>query len=314
MELVVAHESPEMHLLRRPGELLDLGLVLFILFPLFFKAALPLFEKEAVVAAVKLGFPVHQLDAALGHHVEKVTVMTDGEDGPLEVQQIVFQPFHGVEIQMVRRLVEQQDLRVLKDQTGKIQTGFLSAGEAFKALRPHLGTDLKPVGHTVYGDVRFITPEALIIRSEAVVLREQGGGTVVFHLFRQLFHPFPDGVDMTEGILEHVLGGPALRINRQLGNEAETLGGGDADLALIVVQRTGQNAEERRLAAAVGTEDPDTLTRFHLETEPVKNIVPDFEGFDQGGHGDVDHRSVLHIRAAPHGGLQNGICDRGSYG
>ena len=49
MELVVAHEGPEMHLLGGPGELLYLGLVLLVFLQLLLKAALPLLDVKAVV-------------------------------------------------------------------------------------------------------------------------------------------------------------------------------------------------------------------------------------------------------------------------
>ena len=57
VELVIAHEGPQMHLLRGAGKLFDLGLILFVLPAFFLETPLTLFQEEAVVAAVELRFP-----------------------------------------------------------------------------------------------------------------------------------------------------------------------------------------------------------------------------------------------------------------
>ena len=104
-----------MQLFRRALQLLDLGPVLFILPELFLKAALPLENEKAVIAAVKLGPAVHDLDAALRDDVEKIAVVADRKHRALEVQDIILQPFGGVQVKVVGRLVEQQDVRILQD-------------------------------------------------------------------------------------------------------------------------------------------------------------------------------------------------------
>ena len=75
MQLIVAHERPQMHLLGSAGELLYLGLILFIFPELFLKALLPLDNIKAVSAAVKLGLALAYLNAALSCLVYKIAVM-----------------------------------------------------------------------------------------------------------------------------------------------------------------------------------------------------------------------------------------------
>ena len=85
MQLIIAHERPQMHLLGGAGELLDLGLILFVLSELFLKALLPLDDIESVSAAVKLRFAVAYLDSALGDLVAKISVVAYKQNGSLEV-------------------------------------------------------------------------------------------------------------------------------------------------------------------------------------------------------------------------------------
>ena len=85
MQLLITHERPKVHLFGSSRELLDLGLILFVLSELFLKALLPLDDIEAVSAAVKLRFAVAYLDAALGDLVDKISVVAYKQNGSLEV-------------------------------------------------------------------------------------------------------------------------------------------------------------------------------------------------------------------------------------
>ena len=111
--LVHALEGKHTQLLGALFQLCDLGLLLFVLAHLFEIPPLLFHRVEAVVAAVELSLAVKHLDHARDGAVQKVAVMRDGDDRPLEGRQILLQPFDGVQVQMVRRLVEQQDIRIL---------------------------------------------------------------------------------------------------------------------------------------------------------------------------------------------------------
>ena len=60
------------------------------------------------VAGIGQQLATVQLDDAGGHVVQKGTVVGDGDDGALEIDQQALQPFDGIQVQMVGRLVEQQ--------------------------------------------------------------------------------------------------------------------------------------------------------------------------------------------------------------
>ena len=55
--------------------------------------------------------------------------MGDNDHGALIIQQVVLQPLDRIEIQMVDRLIEQENVRRLKEQLAECHPGFLSAGK-----------------------------------------------------------------------------------------------------------------------------------------------------------------------------------------
>ena len=116
MQLVRAHERPQMQIVRRLLQMGDLFLILFILLSQLFIPALLFLGIERIVAVIKLRLAVDDLNDALRDLIEKPAVVRYGEDCALEVQQIVLQPFGGVHVEMVRRLVEQKNVRILQNE------------------------------------------------------------------------------------------------------------------------------------------------------------------------------------------------------
>ena len=64
------------------------------------------------VAGVGVELAPVQFHDAGGHPVQEAAVMGDGDDAALERDQQVFQPFDGVQVQMVGGLVQQQHVRL----------------------------------------------------------------------------------------------------------------------------------------------------------------------------------------------------------
>ena len=287
MQLVRPHEGPEVHLLRRAGELLDLGLILLVLLQLFLKAALPLCDIEAVVAAVELRLPVGDLNAALHHTIQEPAVVADGQHRALVVQIVILQPLRGPQIQVVGRLVQQQDIRVLQDEAPQVYPGLLPAGEGGKELLPLGRRDLQAVCHPVAVDLHAVAAKA------PVVVGEQGGGAVVLHELGELLHAAAHVGKPRLGGTQHVLYRPVRGEHRNLGDEADAPPRGDADLPLVIIQRAGENAEERGLAAAVGAKNAHPLPGIHGKGEPVQNVIADLKGLYETGYGDFSHIRYL---------------------
>ena len=273
MELVVAHEGPQVELVRRLLELGDLGLLLLVLPELFLVAALLLLHIEAVVAGVELGPAVLQLHHPLDHLVQEPAVVGDGEDGALEAAQVVLQPLGGPEVQVVGGLIQQEDVGVLQNEAAQVHPGLLPAGEVGKGPRPHGGGDVQAVADLVQGSLGVVAAPGLKGGGEGVVPLEQGGvalsgghpGGEGLHL---LFH-VPEPV---EGSAEDGLHRVARRIDGDLGDEPHPLAGGDGDLALVGLQLPGEDAEEGGLARPVLSQQAHPLPGVHLKGQAVQNF------------------------------------------
>ena len=295
MELVVAHERPEVHLLRRAGELLYLGLILFVFFQLFLEAVLPLLNVEAVVSAVELRLALTYLDTALDHSVEKEAVVADGQHRPLKAQEIILEPFRRVQVEMVGRLVEQEDVRIFEYEAGEIDAGLFPAGEAVKGLLAHGGRDVEAVCDAVHVGLHVVAAEPPEVVLKSVVLREKGGGLVMLHFPRKLVDTRAYAVQLPVGVAQDVLGRPAVGVDGYLGDEADTLARRGHHLALVIAERAREYAEKRGLAAAVMAEYAHALAGVDRKAQPVKYVFPYFKGFYKLVYRYVYHRMLLGV-------------------
>ena len=92
--------------------------------------ALGLLPAVRRVAAGVRGQPaVLEVDDLLGDAVQETPVVRDDEIGPARAREVVLQELDGVEVEMVRRLVEQQDVGVRQDRAGEHRAVLLAARE-----------------------------------------------------------------------------------------------------------------------------------------------------------------------------------------
>ena len=259
VQLVVAHEGPEVQLCRRLRELLELGLILLVFFELLIKAALPLDDVKAVVAAVEFGLAGREVDRALHDAVEKIPVVADDEHRAAKMQQVRLEPLGRAQIEVVGRLVEQEDIRVLQDEPREVHARFFPAGERVKRLRAHLGRDVQTVGDAVALVLHVVPAEAAEVFRQAVVFGQQRGGIVGRHARGQLVHACLHVVETPVRLTQHVLRRPAVGVDRDLRDQPQPPPGGDGHRAGVGLQFAREDAEKRRLAAAVAPENAHTL-------------------------------------------------------
>ena len=92
----------------------------------------------AVTAPVFGEFSLFQFENAIHGLVEKIAVVGDDEHRAVEVAQALDQVAHGIEIEVVGRLVEQQQRRAAGERFGNRRAGALPAGERFRAAQVRL--------------------------------------------------------------------------------------------------------------------------------------------------------------------------------
>ena len=83
----------------------------------------------AVVAAVGIQPLAGQFPDAVGDAVEEVAVVRHHHHAAAPLQQHAFQPFGGLQIEMVGRLVHQQQVRFLQEQASQQAAGALPAAQ-----------------------------------------------------------------------------------------------------------------------------------------------------------------------------------------
>ena len=58
----------------------------------------------------------------------------------IKIDQEFFKPLNRGKIQMVGRLIQQQNVRILQNQAAQVHPGLFSAGQLVEQLLPHGGT------------------------------------------------------------------------------------------------------------------------------------------------------------------------------
>ena len=242
--LVHALKSPQPQLLRRFFQLSDLGLFLFILLHPLLITALFFHGVEAIVAGVELRLAVFNLDHSGHGAIQKIAVMGNGHHRPPELLDVIFQPLCGMEIQMVGWLVQQQDIRILQNQTAQIHPRLFSAGELVKQAAPHIAGDGQAVGHLADSHVGVVSAEHLKpFGKTAIALQKRRSRLPCRHAACQFLHFSGQRVQPPKGGTQHIIHGVSRRIHRDLGDQPHPMARCNGHGSLIVVQFSRQYFE-----------------------------------------------------------------------
>ena len=101
------------------------------------------------VAGVRLDRAVEQLQRAVGHLVEEVAVVADDDHRRRAFQQELFEPLGGLDVEVVRRLVEDHQVRLGQQQLGQHQAVLLAAAEGRDRLLERLRRKSQAVEHAL---------------------------------------------------------------------------------------------------------------------------------------------------------------------
>src|SRR5688572_23365652 len=93
----------------------------------------------AVVAGVTVENAIFELQDRTGNGVEEVAVVRDDEDGAPRPLDEVLQPLYGAQIEVVGRLIEEDEIRLLHQQAGQGDAALLAARERAHRTLPVLG-------------------------------------------------------------------------------------------------------------------------------------------------------------------------------
>ena len=256
-----ARRGGDPFLLARERALVRLLLAAFLLEPL-----LLLLQPGRVIALVGNAAAAVELENPAGDVVEEIAVVGDDQDGARIVAQMAFEPHHRLGVEMVGRLVEQQQVGLLQQQPAQRDAPPLAAGEfrhvgviGRAAQRVHrlidlgieipqpLGLDLVlQLGHLVGGLVGIVGRQ-LVVAVEDRLLRRDALHDVLAHRF-----------------CRHRAAAPAAGSRRARPRRP--------GLAGEFVVEPGHDAQQRRLAGAVDAEHADLGVGIERQVDVLQNL------------------------------------------
>ena len=221
------------------------------------EALLLLLQPRRVVALERVALAAVELEDPAGHVVEEVAVVGDRHDGARVVLEELLEPVDALGVEVVGRLVEQQQVRPAEQQPAQ--------GDAAPLATRQRG-DVGVVGRAaqgVHGDVDVALQAPRVGGGDPVLqLGLEGADLVVVGVGlgphrHDLVVAIDDrlhGGDAVHDVALDVLGRVELRL---LGEVAGREAGRQPGRAAEAVVEAGHDLEQARLAGAVGADDPD---------------------------------------------------------
>ncbi len=205
--------------------------------------------------------------------------MRDRDDGPRVLVEEPLEPLDRLGVEVVRGLIEQEQVGVLQKQPAEGHASLLAAGE-----RRDLGV-VRRTAKGVHRDLDVALDIPCADRVDPVLERGlfRADGLVVGIRVRPFGHhrvvlldQAVDFADAVEHVLLDVLGRVELRLLAEIANGEA---GRQACLAVVPVIEAGHDPQQARLARAVWPDDADLGARVErdgdvLEHRPVRRIVP----------------------------------------
>ncbi len=236
-------------------------LAAFLLQPL-----LLLHQPGRIIALVGNALAAVEFEDPPGDIVEEVAVVGHDQDRAGIVAQMAFQPRHRFGVEMVGRLVQQQQLRLIEQQLAQRNAAALAARKL-----GHIGI----VGRAAQRVHRLVDLAVEIPEARGLDLVLQFGH-LVGGLFRIVHRQFVIAIedrlllgDALHDVLAHRLG----RIEVGLLLEIADAGAlGDPGLAIILLVEAGHDLEQRRLAGAVDAEYADLGVGVERQMDVIEHL------------------------------------------
>jgi hypothetical protein len=198
-------------------------------------------------------------------------IVAHEDDAGVGVAEEPAQALEAVEVEVVGRLVQEEDVEAGQQHGGQVDLHLLAAGELRHRPVHSVGRDAEVGQHL--GD-----PHVVVVAAEG---QQPGQGGVVGGKLRRARRPFQRRQRGVEGRLRSGQAGTAPEVSgRRLAVEGVDLLGqvADGQRSRGPLHRprrrgleTGQDAQERRFPGAVAAQDPDAAARVDRQVDPVEH-------------------------------------------
>ena len=257
---------------------LERALARLFLAALLLQALLLLPEPGGVVALVGNAAAAIELEDPARDVVEEIAVVRDEQHGARIGAQMPFEPGRGLRVEMVRRLVEEQQLGLLQEQPAERDATPLTAGE-----RRHLGI-VRRAGQRLHRlvDLGIEVPEVLgvdlVLQARHLLGRlvRVVHGDLVVAIDQRLLRR-----DAEHDVAAHVERLVEMRLLRQVSG-ARALGEPGFARPFLVLAR--HDAHERRFAGAVDAENADLGIGVEGEIDVLQHLLAAGIGLGEAAH------------------------------
>ena len=225
-------------------------------------------REAGVVAGIEGQPPARHVENAVRHRVEQIPVVAHHHQRPGIAFEIRLQPHGGFEIEMVRRLVEQQQVGLGEQRGGERDPHAPSAGEARERHPLHRLVDAEP------GE----QPRRPRRRRVGADLRQPGldpGAARIPGGFRFLHQGGALPVGGEHRVARRIRTSRHLLIDQPHRQAARA-----DDPALVGLQPARDETEQGRLAAPVASDEPEPAPRADLRVHAPEKEAP----FDAAGN------------------------------
>ena len=249
-------------------------------------------HEGGVVAGVEGQRLVVDVDDVGADVVEEAVVVRDDDRRPLVALEELLQPADGDDVQVVRRLVEQQHVGVRGEHLGEQHAQLEAAGERRQRLAVDLARDAEPLEDLARPRLERV---AVVAQDQVLELGIAVGVELGLGVGQELLlldHRLPDLVVAHHRHLEdrHVLVAEVVLLEHA---ELEALGHRHRPLARLLV--TGEDLQEGGLARAVRPNQAITVAGVELDRGPGEQGLGSIALTEIG---DGDHRAGHDTAAA----------------
>ena len=268
-----------------------------VLGPLDLEPVLLGLEVGGVVALVGVGLAAVELEDPLRDVVEEVPVVGHGQHAAGVGREVALEPLHGLGVEVVGGLVEQQQVGLLEQELAQGDSTALATGQV---------VDQDVGGRTAQRVHGLVEPAVEIphVRRVELALEVAGlgrhlvlVGVGVAHHQVERVEPGHLGVGLGHGLLDVLQDGLALGQRRLLLEHPDGGFGVEDRVAVVGVLEPGHDLQQRRLARAVGPDDADLgavqerqsdVVEHHLVAVCFAHVA---QGEDVVGHGPKPYGS-----------------------
>lgn len=216
-----------------------------------------------------MGAAAVEFENPLGNVVEEVAVVGDGHDGARVGGEVLLQPEDALGVEVVRRLVQQQQVGLLQQQLAQRDTAAFTTGEVGDLLIA--GRAAQRVHGLLQFGVQVPRVGVVELLLELAHLGHQFIGVVGGHLLGDLLEPSQLGLGLGDRVLDVAEDGLGLVQRRLLRQHADGVAGHQLGLAVGDVVQASHDLQETGFTSTVGADDADLRPGKKRQRHIVKN-------------------------------------------